>query len=137
MDFHNKFVDTFQDLSKVKNPAEKLLGAFKRKNVWGNMILWHWPCFIWKFFMILFHKMLKFIFQKPPSYPRNICTEHWRKLPNLTALSEIFLYLKNNDSVEHLLKVSLIVLFITYFPGKVKFSHCIWLILLFWIFNLI
>ena len=26
------------------------------------------------------------------SYPRNICTEHWRKLPNFAAFWEIFIY---------------------------------------------
>ena len=61
--------------------------------------------------------------------PRNIRTENWRKLSNLTAFLEIFLYLKNNDSVEHVWKVLLIMLFI-YFQGKIKFSHCIWFI--FW-----
>ena len=77
------------------------------------MMLSHWPCFTWKFFMIWFHKILKLIFQKPPSSPRNKCTEHWRKLPNFTAFLEIFLYLsKNNDFVEHVPKFLLIVLFI-------------------------
>ena len=48
---------------------------------------------------------------QPSSYAENICTEHWRKLPNLTVFLEI-LYLRNNDSVERVLKVLLIVLFI-------------------------
>ena len=88
---------------------------------WGNMTLSHWPCFTWKFFMIWFHKILKLIFQMLPSCPRNICTEQWKKLLNLTAFLEICLYLKNNDSVEHVQKVLLIVLLI-YFQGK-KSSH--------------
>ena len=49
-----------------------------------------------------FHKILKLIFQKQPSCPRNTCTEHCRKQANLTAFLEIFLYLKNNDFEEHL-----------------------------------
>ena len=96
-----------------------------KENVLRNMMLSHWPCFTWKFFMIWFHKILKSIFQTQPSCHRNICTEHWRKLPNLTAFLEIFLYLKNNDSVEHVYRVLLIVIFI-YFQGKITFSHCIW-----------
>ena len=55
-----------------------------KENVLRNMMLSHWSCFTWKFFMIWFHKILKLIFQKQPSCPRNICTEHWRKLSNLT-----------------------------------------------------
>ena len=51
-------------------------------------MLSHWPSFTWKFFMIWFHKMLKLIFQTQPSCHRNICTEHWRKLPNLTLSSK-------------------------------------------------
>ena len=85
-------------------------------------MLSRWPCFTRKFFMIWFHKILKLIFQKQPSCPRNICTEHWRKLPNLLASSKNFLYLKNNDSIEHVWKVLLIVLFI-YFQGKIIFFH--------------
>ena len=50
-----------------------------KENVLRNMILSHWSCFTWKFFMIWFHKILKFL--KQLSCPRNICTEHWRKLP--------------------------------------------------------
>ena len=44
------------------------------------------------------------LFLKQPSCPRNKCTEHWRKLPNLTAFLDIYLYLKsknNGDSVKH------------------------------------
>ena len=83
------------------------------------------PCFIWKFFRIWFHKILKLIFQKQLSCPRNICTQHWRKLPHLTAFLEIFLYLKNNNYIENMHKVLLTVLFV-YFQGKIKFSHFIW-----------
>ena len=72
-----------------------------KENVLRNMMLLHWPCFTLKFFMILFHKIFKLVFQKQPSCPRNICAEHWRKLPNLTTFLEIVLYLKNKDSVEH------------------------------------
>ena len=65
---------------------------------WGNMMLSHWPCFTWKFFMIKFHRILKLIFQKQSICPRNICIELWWKLPNLRAFFKIFFYLKNNDS---------------------------------------
>ena len=50
--------------------------------------------------MVWPHKILKLIFQKQSLCPRNKCTDHWRKLPNLTAFLEIFLNLKNNNSVE-------------------------------------
>ena len=103
-----------------------------KENVLGNIMLSHLPCFTWKFFMIWFHKILKLIFKKQPSCSTNICTKHWRKLPNLTAFLEIFLFLKNKDSVKHVKKVLLIVLSI-YFEDKIKFSHCIWSIWLFWI----
>ena len=75
--------------------------SLQKKILGGNMMLSLWQCFTWKFFMIWFHKILKLIFKMQPSCPRNICTEHWRKLLNLTAFLEIFLYFKNNDSVEH------------------------------------
>ena len=81
--------------------------------------------------MIWFHKILTLIFQTLPSCPRNTRTEYWKELPNLTAFLEICVYLKNNDSVEHVQKV-LIVLLI-YFQGKIKFSHCIWSIWSFFI----
>ena len=57
--------------------------------------------FYLKFFMIWFHKMFKLIFQTQPPCPRNVCTGHWRKVPNLTAFLEIFLYLANSNSAEH------------------------------------
>ena len=66
-------------------------------------MLSHWAYFTLKFFMIWFHKILKLIFQMQPSCPRNICTEHWRKLPNLTAFLEIFLYLKETPNYQHIL----------------------------------
>ena len=50
----------------------------------------------------------------------------------MTAFLEIFLYLKNSNSVEKCIKVLLIMLFI-YSQGKIKLSHCIWSIRLFWI----
>ena len=68
-------------------------------------MLSHWPCVTWKFFPIWLHKILKLIFQMQPSCHRIICIEHWRKLHNLTTFFEIFLYLKNNDSVEHVLQI--------------------------------
>ena len=37
-----------------------------KENVWGNMMLSHWPCFTWKFFMIWFHKIIQLIFRKQP-----------------------------------------------------------------------
>ena len=71
-----------------------------KENVLGNMMLSHWSCFTGKFLMIWFHKILKLIFQKQPPCSRNICTKHWRKPHIFIAFLEIFLYLKNNDSVE-------------------------------------
>ena len=59
-----------------------------------NMMLSHRPCFTWKFFMTCFHKILKLIFEKQPSCPRILCTEHWKKLSNLTAFLEFFLCLR-------------------------------------------
>ena len=75
-------------------------------------------------------------------------TEQWCKIwanPNLVVSKmaweigwtflEIFLCLRNIDFVEHVLKVSLIVLLI-YLQGKKMFSRCIWsicfFIFLFW-----
>ena len=58
-----------------------------KENVLRNMMLSHWLCFTWKFFMIWFQKILKFL--KQPLCPRNECLEHWRKLPNLTAFLQI------------------------------------------------
>ena len=69
-----------------------------KENVLGNIMLSHWPEFIWNFFMIWFHETLELTFKKQASRPRNTCTEHWRKPPIFTAFLEIFLYLKNNDS---------------------------------------
>ena len=86
------------------------------------MILSHWPCLTWKFFIVWFHKILKLIFHKEPLCPKNISAEHWRKLPNLTALSEIFLYFQNDDPVEHVQTAVLNVLF-TYFQSEIKISH--------------
>ena len=53
--------------------------------------------------MIWFHKILELVFQTQLSSPRNICTEHWRKLPNLgrTCVKNFFncavhLFLRQN-----------------------------------------
>ena len=69
--------------------------------VLGNMMLRQWPFFTWQFFMIWFFIILKSIFQKLSSCPRDICTQHWRKPPILTAFLEISLYHKSKDSEEH------------------------------------
>ena len=124
-----KFVDRFQDLWKVQNllsggSRSNNYVELSKKNVLGNMMQSHWPCSTWMFFMTWFHKTLKLIFQKQSSCPRNMCTEHWRNPPIFTYFLEIFSYLKNNDSMEHMLKVLLTVLFI-YFHGKAKVSHYI------------
>ena len=37
-------------------------------------------------------------FLKQLSCPRNVCTKHWRKLPNLTAFFDIYLYLKSKNN---------------------------------------
>ena len=90
------------------------------------MVLSQWPCFTWKFSMIWFHKFLKLIFRSR-HHVLGICTQYWRKLPNLTAFLDIFLLLKKSSSIEHTHKVLIIVLFI-YFQGKIQFSRCIWFI---------
>ena len=79
------------------------------------MMMLHWPWFTWKFLKLFLRK---------PSCPRNICTEHWRKLPNLIAFLKIYLYLKskNNDFVKNVSKVLLNVPFIYFSLCKfVKF----------------
>ena len=70
----------------------------------------------------------KLIFQKQPTYLRNICTKHWRKLSNLTAFFEIFLFLRTTILQNMCKKVLLIGPINIYFQGKIKFSRCIWLI---------
>ena len=67
--------------------------GLSKENVLEDMMLSHWPCFTWKILMMWFPKILKLIFQKLPLSPKDICTEHWRKLTNLAAFLEIFLYL--------------------------------------------
>ena len=100
---------------------------------WGNMLLSHWPCFTWTFLIIWSHKILKLIFQKQPSCPRKICTEHWRKLSNLTAFLEIFLCLKKND----VWKVLLIVISFIFKVSKVFTLHLVDLVVLNLYFNLV
>ena len=99
---------------RSNNYLEKIT---KRKCLGG---IWY---FTWK---IWFHKILKLIFQRQSSCPRNICM-YWtvKKTTSFVAFLEIFLYLKNCDSGKHVYKVLLIVLFI-YFQRKIKFYHCIW-----------
>ena len=119
MESYDKLGNRFQDLSKVKNPAARKVKSNnylelskKKKNILGNIMLSHWPGFTWKFFMIWLNQ-----FFKQPPCPRNICAEHWRKLPNPIAFLGIDLYLKNNNSVKHLYKFLLIVLFIYLFQA--------------------
>ena len=87
-----KYITLLSAKQKSNNYLE-----LSKENVLGeccHMILSHWPCFSWKVFIISFHKIPNFTFQKWTSCPRNICTEYWRKPP-------IFLYLKNKDSIQH------------------------------------
>ena len=58
--------------SWYQNPANKsfcqqgksLAVTKSLKMSWGNMMLSHWPCFMWRFFMIMwFNKTFKLIFQ--------------------------------------------------------------------------
>ena len=72
-----------------KTNQEALLS---KENIFRNMMLSNWPCFTWKFFLITFHKILKLIFQKQPSCPRNICTNHRRELSITWQLSWKFSY---------------------------------------------
>ena len=110
-----------------KNPVVTNLSSnnyleLPKENLSGNMILSHSPCLTWKFFIVWFHKILKLIFHKEPLYPKNISAEHWRKLPNLTALSEMFLYFQNDDSVEHV-QIAVLNLLFSYFQSEIKISH--------------
>ena len=99
----NLWIDsrTYQKSCRQQSKGLAITYNLQKKMFWGNMMLLHWPCFTWMFFVIWFHQILKIVLQTQPLCHRNICTEHWRNLPNLTAFLEIFLYLKNNDSVEH------------------------------------
>ena len=66
------------------------------------MMLSHWPCFTWKFFMIWFHKILKLTLKAAIMSKKHI---YWalKKTTNLTASLEIYLCIKskNNNSVKH------------------------------------
>ena len=63
----SKLVDRCQDLSKwiillsIRPRFNYNYLEFSKENVLRNMMLWHWSCFNWKFFMIWFHKILKLI----------------------------------------------------------------------------
>ena len=106
----------YRILMSARQRPNRWFRAFKRK-CFGE-----YDAVTLTLFFIWLHEILKLIFQKQPSCPRNICTEHWRKPPIFTAFLEIFLYLKlkDNDSVEYLQKVLSIALFI-YFEGKISF----------------
>ena len=102
MQFYDKFVDRFQDLSKVKIllPARQRSNNYlelSKENVLGNVMVSHWMYFTWKFFMIWSQKILKLIFQKQPSCPRNICTEDWKKLPKSFFL-KFCIILQNHET---------------------------------------
>ena len=77
MEFYDKFVDRFQELSKVNNPNSAMQRSGKylepsKVNVLGE----HDVFTLTMLYMNGPHKILKFICQKQPSHPRNICTEH-------------------------------------------------------------
>ena len=99
-------------LLSARQRSNKLFRAFKRK-CFGEYDPERYP---WSGFA----KFIELILQKQAACPRKICIENWRKPPIFTAFLEIFLYLKNNDSVERVLRVLLIELFI-YFQGKIRF----------------
>ena len=69
-------IDRFQDLSKESSchqGKDLIITQLSRENVSGNM-LWHWPCFTWKLFLIpypiWFHKIFRLIFHKQSSCPK-------------------------------------------------------------------
>ena len=77
--------------SRTRQKYRILLSTRKRSNNYSWLTPFKRKCFgeydavtltilYLKLFMICFRKFLKLIFQKQPSCPRNICTEHWRKL---------------------------------------------------------
>ena len=100
----------------------KLYDKLTKENVFGNMMLSHWPCPTSKFFMTWFHKILRLIFQKQPTLWKLYST--LKKPPIFTAFLEILLYLKNNDSVEHVQKVLVIVLLIYFQVKASSWSSC-------------
>ena len=65
-----------------------------------------------------------------PSCPRNICTKHGKKLPNLTAFME-FSYTLRTTILENMCKKfklkfkfkHVLIELSIYFQGKIKFSH--------------
>ena len=78
MEFYDKFVDRFQVISKVKNPAvSKAKSSNYLEPSKGNVLReYDAVTLTMRYFMILFHKILKLIFQTHQSCHRNICTEH-------------------------------------------------------------
>ena len=92
MEFYDKFC------GYIPGPFERgLLSPRRRSNNYlelprenglGNSILSHWPCLMWYFIMVWFHKFLELVFHKQPSCPKKIFGEHWTKLPNLTLSIE-------------------------------------------------
>ena len=86
---------TFQNYIIMMSARQRSTNYSKlsKENVLWNLMMSHWPSFAWRLFMGWFHKILKLVFQKQPSCPRNICTKHWRRPPIFTTSLEIFWYL--------------------------------------------
>ena len=106
MKFYHKFVDKFQDIQKERillSPRQKSSSYLEpsKENIFGEYDAATLTMLYLKVLRDIISEIFKLIFQMQPSCLRNICTENWRKLPNLTGFLEIFLYLKNNSSVEY------------------------------------
>ena len=77
MEFYDKFVDRFLELSKVNNPNFSNTKAWQILRTFDSKFLGKHDVFtLTMLYMNGPHKILKFICQKQPSHPRNICTEH-------------------------------------------------------------
>ena len=91
---------SYRILLSATHWSNKLLRAFKRK-YFGEYDAVTLTLRYLKVLHDMISQIFKLIFQKQPSFLRHICTEHWRKAPIFTAFLGIFLYLKNNNSEEH------------------------------------
>ena len=103
-----------KDLLSARQRSNNYLELSKEK-VLLNVMLSYLPRFTWKLLMIWFCKILRLIFQKPPSSPRNICTGHWRKPPNLTAFLELSYTLRTTILYNMRKKLIVLIVLLIYF----------------------
>ena len=128
-----KFVDRFQDLPKESCCRQRegliLTESFQQKMLRG---IW---CITWKFFMVWFGKILKKKFQSNDQVLK-ICILNIKKTTYLDSFVWNFLILREQLFCITCVGTCVNMLSI-YFQGKIKFSHSILSICLFWIFILI